>query len=98
MKKTISILAIIITFFVQLEAQKSLLQSGPMTGYSTMREVQIWVQTSEESEVQILYWEENSPTDINESDFVSTFKVDAFTAHITIENLIPGKNIIMNFI
>jgi len=91
MKRTISILIIIITFFVQLEAQKSLLQSGPMTGYSTMREVQIWAQTNEEAEVQILYWEEDEPLNIYESDFVSTFKVDAFTAHITIEDLEPGK-------
>lgn len=91
MKRTIFILILIITFFVQLEAQKSLLQSGPMTGYSAMREVQIWVQTNEEAEVQILYWEKDKPLNILESDFVPTFKVDAFTVHITIEDLEPGK-------
>lgn len=91
MKTIISTLFFVTIVIIQLNAQTNLLQSGPMTGYSTMREVQIWVQTTEEAEVQILYWEENFPAKIYESDFISTYKVDAFTAHITLENLEPGK-------
>ena len=37
-------------------AQQSLLQSGPMLGYSEMREVMLWVQTKEAAEVQFVYW------------------------------------------
>ncbi|MBU2492712.1 MAG: alkaline phosphatase family protein [Bacteroidetes bacterium] len=83
------VILFILIYFVQLNAQKSLLQSGPMNGYSAMREVQVWVQTTEEADVQLKYWEKGKQNKF-ESDFAATFKEDAFTAHITIENLKPG--------
>lgn len=91
MKALNSILFLIIIAFVQVNAQKSFLQSGPMNGYSAMREVQIWVQTTEEADVQILYREKGKQKKY-ESDIVSTFKEEAFTAHITVENLEPGRD------
>ncbi len=39
-------------------AQNSLLQSGPMVGYSAYREALIWVQTTEEANVKIGYFAE----------------------------------------
>jgi len=40
----------------QLIAQADLLQSGPMLGYSEMKEVLLWVQTKEKAKVQFAYW------------------------------------------
>ena len=40
-----------------IQAQENLLQSGPMLGYSTMREVAIWVQTTDEAQVYFEYWD-----------------------------------------
>jgi len=34
----------------------ALLQAGPMVGYGTHREVQLWVQTTRPADVQIRYW------------------------------------------
>ena len=50
----------LVLFFSTLAfGQKSLLESGPMVGYSEMREVQLWVQTKSIANVQIAYWEQN---------------------------------------
>ncbi len=40
---------------ISVSAQESLLQSGPMVGYSDFREVLIWVQTNSSAEVKIEY-------------------------------------------
>jgi alkaline phosphatase D len=39
----------------------SLLRSGPMVGYSEMREVLLWVQTKRPARVRFAYWEEDNP-------------------------------------
>lgn len=72
-------------------AQQSLLQSGPMTGYSTMREVMLWVQTNKEAEVKIKFWETGNKQTTKETATITTQKQSAFTAHIPIELLTPGK-------
>ncbi len=74
-----------------IHAQKELLQSGPMLGYSTMREVAIWVQTTEETQMYFEYWDKNDPETIFQSDEVLTDTYDAFTAQIVIADLQPGK-------
>ncbi|SFE47985.1 alkaline phosphatase D family protein [Thermoflexibacter ruber] len=71
-------------------AQKNLLQSGPMVGYSAMREVLLWVQTSEPATVYFEYWEKSQPQKRNQSESYVTKKVDAFVAKIVIDNLEPS--------
>ncbi len=44
-----------------LLAQNPLLKSGPMVGYSTMKEVLLWVQTTESAQVEITYWSKDTP-------------------------------------
>lgn len=75
------------------QAQEDLLQAGPMVGYSSTREVQLWVQTSQPAEVRFRYW----PTDkagedqgIEKSTTVQTDALRAFTAHITLRQLEPS--------
>jgi alkaline phosphatase D len=42
-------------------AQKKLLQSGPMVGYSSMREVMLWVQTNAPAQIKFAYFEQGQP-------------------------------------
>ncbi len=72
-------------------AQKSLLQSGPMVGYSQMLEVLIWVQTKESAKVQIAYWEQGNPAQKQLTDPVKTEKSSAFIAKLIADKVQPGK-------
>ena len=56
------------------------LRSGPMLGYSTMKEVLIWVQTDDPADVKIKYWEQNLPETAQFTDVVRTNKQTAFVA------------------
>lgn len=69
-------------------AQYSLLQSGPMNGYSTHRECMIWVQTKAAAEVQILY--RDSITEYK-SDVHMTSIGNSFIAKIPLKTA-PGRS------
>lgn len=78
---------VIFVVFISLMAigQESLLQSGPMVGYSTMREVAVWVQTTQEAVVHIEYMQESDTSKVYQSDRVRTNKKSAYTAHLLLE-------------
>ncbi|MBW1298324.1 alkaline phosphatase family protein, partial [Aquimarina litoralis] len=59
MKKKLIILGLLLTNCI-IFAQ-DLVQSGPMVGYSTMREVMLWVQTTEAAEVHFEYYDKAQP-------------------------------------
>lgn len=87
MKKTLLFITILIS--VNLSAQRSKLQSGPMLGYSEMKEVIIWLQTKEAAEVQISYW-------INEDEIFwtnkdKTVKSKAFSLKLIADQVEPGN-------
>jgi len=71
-------------------AQKELLQSGPMVGYSQMKEVMLWVQTKKEAEVKIEYWEKNNPQKKFFTSVVKTTKNFGFTAKLLADSVEPG--------
>jgi len=75
-------------------AQKSVLQSGPMLGYSEMREVLLWVQTNDIAEVSFAYWIKDSldtkPENIFYTPSVLTNKNEAYTAKIIADKVLPG--------
>jgi alkaline phosphatase D len=71
-------------------AQSTLLQSGPMLGYSAMREVFLWVQTKSEATVHFEYWEKGKPQSRAKTDKVVTQKIEGFTARITATDLVPS--------
>jgi alkaline phosphatase D len=74
-------------------AQKTKLQSGPMVGFSEMREVMLWVQTNEVAEVYFSYREKSkSITKVFQTERVKTSKKDAFTAHCLADQVLPGKD------
>lgn len=68
-----------------------LLQSGPMVGYSTMREVLVWVQTKSAATAHIVYWDKELPAQRYQSDPVRTEKATAFTAKLIADQVQPGK-------
>ena len=61
----------------------SQIKSGPMLGYSEMKETLIWIQTEKSSKVEIKYWpkdnKSNSP--IQSTDPIQTQKEDNFIAY-----------------
>ena len=70
----------------------NLLQSGPMLGYSEMREVMLWVQTNSPATVQVKYWELDNPSNpILETNIVETKKSKGYTAHLLADEVVPGK-------
>jgi len=81
----------LIIFSFALNAQSSLLQSGPMLGYSEMREVMIWVQTKKAAKVQIRYWPSAKPADTLHTNAVLTKMESAFTAKLMADRVEPGN-------
>lgn len=70
---------------------EELLQSGPMLGYSQMREVMIWIQTKSSAAVRIQYWEKGNEETKYFTDEKVTNKNEAFTAKLIADKLEPGK-------
>ncbi len=91
MKKILFTLLIITTGIGSLLAQTSLLQSGPMLGYSEMKEVAIWVQTTNEATTFIKYWEKNHPDQIHFTNTCSTTKLKGYTALLLADTVEPGN-------
>ena len=71
-----------------------LLKSGPMVGYTEMRDVMLWVQTTEEAKVQYKYYPENSPKQVSKSVIERTNVKNGFVAHTLLENLTPDTKYI----
>lgn len=74
-----------------LQAQPSLLQSGPMVGFGDMREVLLWVQTTREATVKFRYFEEGAPATARETAEVQTQKQTAYTAKLYADQVQPGR-------
>jgi len=69
-----------------------LLQSGPMPGYSDMRESMIWVQTTGEAEVFAQYLNIADPKIIRFTNKVRTKKEEAFIAKLIADTVEPGQH------
>jgi len=70
---------------------KAQLQSGPMLGYAEMREVLLWVQTSEPANVRFEYWVTDKPEDVFQTSTVTTDAATAFTAKCLADQVQPGQ-------
>jgi alkaline phosphatase D len=87
---------LVITFIISigtnnLFAQEDLLQSGPMVGYSEMREVLLWVQTTLPANVKCIYWDTLHPQKKFSTNEVLTEKNTACTAKLIADSVQPGK-------
>lgn len=70
--------------------QSSNLRSGPLVGYSTAREVAVWLQTKSSSQVQLRYWPQQTPKTVTKTSLLTTTAAESFIGRITLTNLIPG--------
>ncbi len=75
---------------VSLKAQAELLAAGPMVGYSTMKEVALWVQTKEHAHVRIEYWTIDDPKTVMTTEEYMTLKEEAYSVHLIADQLEPG--------
>ncbi len=88
------VLTLIIFLSIQFGsfAQKSLLQSGPMLGYSEMQEVMLWVQTKQAAEVHFVYQIKDESQPPRRTEKIMTSKSTAFTAHLKADSVQPGNH------
>lgn len=84
--KILFLLAFTYTF-----SQQNLLQSGPMLGYVEMTEAKIWVQTKAPAKVKVEYSSPDNPSEKFVSNEVSTVKDNAYTTHLILDKIRPGK-------
>lgn len=70
---------------------QDMLQSGPMVGYSTMREVLLWAQTTSAAEVHFEYFEKENPQERFTTEKYRTKSEHAFVARLIADNILPGK-------
>ena len=66
------------------------LRSGPMVGYSDLREVALWVQTDGPCRVAFRYWPQGDKSQARTSPAVDTKSEGAYTATVALEGLEPG--------
>ena len=85
MKRIIIALFLLAPLFVSAQ-----IKSGPMLGYSEMKEVLVWVQTEKPANVSINYWEKGDKT-IHKTDPVATEKSGAYIARIIADEVTMGK-------
>lgn len=84
-------IASIIAFSSPSFANSDKLQSGPMVGYSEMRESMLWAQTTKEAKVKFVYWDKDEPNKKFETKEIRTRKDKAFTAQLIADSVLPGK-------
>ncbi len=65
-----------------VKAQDKLLQSGPMVGYSSMKEVLLWAQTTQSAKVHFVYFAQDKPETKMQTETVETQPQTAFVARI----------------
>jgi len=72
-----------------LQAQ-SPIRSGPMAGYSEMREVMLWIQLVKEADVYVRYIDKESKRDFV-TNTVRTHSETEYTAHLLADQVEPGR-------
>jgi len=80
MKQFTLFLVVLLGMITPVTGQNDLLQSGPMVGYSTMKEVLLWVQTTRPAQVQFQYVDTEAPEQVLKTAMVSTSAEDAYVA------------------
>ena len=70
---------------------QDLMKSGPMVGYSTMQEVLLWVQTSQNAKVHFEYYEMDNPKIRFKTDQKETVKKNGYVAKLIADEVLPGK-------
>jgi alkaline phosphatase D len=89
---------LVCTYQEGMYAQKSLLKSGPLLGPTSLRDVTLWLQTTQEATVHFTYMEKGSKEAFRKSERVTSKKVDGYTVQIHLSDVIPGTHLyLQNF-
>ena len=83
-------LVLTLLFFSTIFTSNTIINSGPMVGYSEKSEVALWIQTTKASEVKFIYWDINNPETIFETSMVTTRKESGFTTTLIADLVKPG--------
>ncbi|PJZ56251.1 alkaline phosphatase D family protein [Leptospira barantonii] len=75
----------------QLQAESANLVSGPILGYSTLKEVLVWVQTDRKAQVILEYSEIENPKNRFTSEEIKTDSKTGFIAKLIANRVHPGK-------
>jgi len=80
-------------FFIQtvFVFAQDLVQSGPMVGYSTMREAFLWVQTTQAAEVHFEYFDKDNPRQRFKTKKHTTQVKSGFVGQFIADQILPGK-------
>ncbi|MHA8077198.1 alkaline phosphatase D family protein [Aquirufa sp. TARAVU-A1A] len=81
---------IIALFLLAPLVSSAQIKSGPMLGYSEMKEVLVWIQTEKSAEVSLRYWVKGDKN-IHKTDPIKTDKSQAFIARIIADEVSMGK-------
>ena len=76
---------------VPVFSQKNILQSGPMVGYSEMREVMLWIQTTKEAKVHFEYWKKDNKEKRYKTTPAQAIKENAYVVKSIADQLEEGK-------
>ncbi|RHX92260.1 alkaline phosphatase D family protein [Leptospira stimsonii] len=74
-----------------LEADSSGIASGPIVGYSTLKEVLVWIQTEKKASVALEYFEIENPKNKFLSEEIQTRSNNGFVAKLIANQVKPGK-------
>lgn len=72
--------------------------SGPMVGYTEMRQAAIWLQTDKPVDLQISWWDSTVPGQKFITDTYRTKTEEVFTARFELTGLIPGRTYVYQVI
>ncbi len=90
MKSTLFVITLLLvnSYFI---FSQDLVQSGPMVGYSTMREALLWVQTTTSAEVHFEYFDKENPDERFKTEKYTTQHEYGFVAKLTADQIMPDK-------
>lgn len=91
MKKLFQLTFLLCILIVDTAVAQDKIQSGPMVGYSTMKEVLLWVQTTEQATVSIEYFEKENPEQKYSTKAIQTTSENGFVAKLIADKVYPGK-------
>jgi alkaline phosphatase D len=92
---TLLIFSLVSLFAQQSQPKPSdLLLSGPMVGYSEMREALLWVQTNGPAQVYFEYQIKDKPESRTRTSIYLTNQKEAYTAHLIADQVQPGNTYI----
>lgn len=86
------IVVLILCWVFSLEAQNTLLQSGPMLGPIALRDATIWVQTKQLAYVQVEYRVKGDNLPYKKSVPTTSEAKNHYTASLHLTDLVPGTN------